>query len=72
MTDSTQPIMGTDTRPTTADVLRLIGKDGVVVGSFAEQGSSSKDIDLVVRPNPKPDGPTSLVFQRVREIRTIR
>ena len=67
MTDSTQPIMGTDTRPTTADVLRLIGKDGVVVGSFAEQGSSSKDIDLVVRPNPKPDGPTSLVFQRVRE-----
>jgi hypothetical protein len=54
-------------RPTTEDVLRLIGKDGVVVGSFAEQGFSSKDIDLVVRPNPKPEGPTSLVFQRVRE-----
>lgn len=67
MTDCTQAADGAENRPSTADVLRLIGKDGVVVGSFAEQGSSSKDIDLVVRPNPKPDGPTSLVFARVRE-----
>ena len=68
MTDTTLPsIAPADDRPSTADVLRLIGKDGVVVGSFAEAGNSSKDIDLPVRPNPKPDGPTSLVFQRVRE-----
>lgn len=64
---TTQPNSTPDGRPTTEDVLRLVGKDGIVVGSFAEQGHSSKDIDLVVRLNPKPDGPTSLVFQRVRE-----
>jgi hypothetical protein len=62
--DTTCP---TDYTPSTADVLRLIGKDGVIVGSIAERGSSSKDVDVVVRLNPKPDGPTSLVFQRVRE-----
>lgn len=68
MTTSTPaPSAILDNRPTTEAVLRLIGKDGIVVGSFAEQGHSSKDIDLVVRLNPKPDGPTSLVFQRVRE-----
>lgn len=56
-----------DLRPTTEAVLRLIGKDGVVVGSFADEGASSKDIDLVVRPNRSPDELTNLVFQRVRE-----
>lgn len=51
--------------PTTADVLRLIGKDGVVVGSFAEYGTSTKDVDVVVKGNTSLEGPLSLVTKRV-------
>jgi hypothetical protein len=51
--------------PTTEEVLRLIGKDGVVVGSFAEYGSSTKDVDVVVKENTSPEGPLSLVTKRV-------
>lgn len=36
-------------QPSTADVLRVIGADGVIVGSVAERGSSLKDVDVVVR-----------------------
>lgn len=53
--------------PTTEEVLRLIGKDGVVVGSFAEHGTSTKDIDVVVKENPSAEGPLSLVTRRVLE-----
>lgn len=53
--------------PTTEEVLRLIGKDGVVVGSFAEFGNSTKDVDVVVKENSSPEGPLSLVTKRVLE-----
>lgn len=52
--------------PSTADVLRLIGKDGVVVGSFAEVGASNKDVDVVVKENDNPEEPYQFsVLQRV-------
>lgn len=51
--------------PRTEEVLRLIGDDGVIVGSFAELGHSTKDVDVVVPQNPDTEGPTSLVIQRV-------
>lgn len=39
--------------PSTESVLALIGKRGVVVGSFPRKGLLAKDIDVVVHHNPE-------------------
>ncbi len=51
--------------PTTADVLRLIGRDGIVVGSVAAGKPDPKDVDVVVRDRGMKD--RNPVFQRTLE-----
>lgn len=62
------PKPSTEELPRTTEVLRLIGNDGVVVGSIAEHGTSFKDVDVVVRDLGV--GAEETVLQRVlREFR---
>ena len=50
--------------PQTADVLALIGKEGVVVGSVAAGKLNPKDVDVVVR-EARPEEPRNPVFTRL-------
>lgn len=45
----------THTRPQTVDVLKLIGLDGIIVGSVAAGKRTAKDIDLVVKDRGRAD-----------------
>ncbi len=51
---------------TTADVLRFIGRDGVVVGSVAAGAETVKDVDVVVRPEPT-ESDTPCMIRRLIE-----
>ena len=49
----------------TQDVLRIIGKDGIVVGSVANGAAQPKDIDLVIKSRGQKD--RNPVFTRLKE-----
>jgi len=50
-------------RPKTSEVLALIGKRGVVVGSFPRKGLDAKDLDVVIQERRESRNP---VFQDLR------
>lgn len=51
------------TSPTSAEVLAVIGEDGVVVGSWPRKRDGAKDIDIVIR--PAPNGERNPIFVRL-------
>ena len=48
-------------KPTTAEVLQLIGNRGVIVGSWPDDGT--KDLDVVIRPRGPEEDRRNPVFQ---------